>query len=443
MLLAFIVGAQNATASSQGSKTCEKGVDKLSNQSFGTDVPVILVHGLNGSKTDWGTFGKASFYKTIDDLPGVSVVQAFSYDASVWNLNSHWVNDKNIGQKLVKTIDCVSQLSLKNGGKGKVIVVGYSLGGLVTRYALSQRSTDGQRAIADEVGQVVLIAVPNQGTIAAPSSLKNDDINKLPHFPTKTVVHAIAGDVTRAYYDSKGHETSRETPQDDTLVAVSSAVSERSFNSANGGGVRVIQCEKAYRAWTFGWGYSESTASCEHGQMIQNAGNGVRQDTTDAITRYVTSLEKKTRVLTVHSLTLTYDLAAWPDAGYGLTGADYDMRATDMTIGTPCANCSDTPPPTINPYIDAIYYGGNCADTVEVCAIGSSFDVIGAAPFTTVGGKIPDFSAKYMEGGTYGPNLVWCFSAEKICIRYQWAAGAELSPSLALRELFNGAVWSS
>ncbi len=444
MLLTFVVGTQVSTASLVSAKTCEKGVDKLDNQSFGTDTPVILVHGVDGSSGDWGgPKEKSKFYWKVNDIPDVSVAQAFSYDARWNNIALHWVDDKDIGPKLAKTIDCVSQLSLKNGGKGKVIVVGYSLGGLVTRYALSLRSSDGQRSIADEVGQVIMIATPNRGTTSWPISNMNDKIDKLPHMPPQVVTHTIAGDVVRVYVNTQGRELKRDHPYDDTLVSVFSAAAEYSGTAQIGGDSHVVQCEKTYRERVYRIGYDESTASCEHGQMIRNARNGVRQDTTNAIKKYVASLSPHGQSLTVHSLTLTYDLAEWPDAAYGISGPGHDTVATDATTQTACTNCSDEPPPMVHAFSQVVYFGDSCA-VMETCAVASlGGEVTGTAPLVTLGGRVPDFSAQYKEnGGTYGPNLVWCFSSEKICIYYRWGADAQLNPSQALLKLFSTAVWS-
>lgn len=436
------IGWSQGVASAGNPKYCSKNIDKLDNQNFGVDVPVILVNGVNGDKGDWGRPGREGFYKTIDDLPGVSVAQAFDYDARWNNIAVRWIDDKNIGPKLANTIDCVAQLSLKNGGKGKVVVVGYSLGGLVARYALSLRSSDG-RQIADEVGQAVMIATPNRGTMTWPISNMNDKIDALPHMPPQVITHTIAGDVERVYVDVHGKEIRREHPYDDTLVTVYSAAAEYSGLAQIGGDSHVVQCEKIYRERWHRIGYDESTASCEHGQMIRNAKNGVWQNTTDAIGKYVASLNRETQTLTVHSLTLKYDLTDWPDAGYGVAGPDNDIEATDAATKTACTNCSNVPPPMVHAFSQVLYLGDACASSIATCALGSDRNIVGTAPSVAIGGRSPDFSAQYKENNdTYGPNLVWCFSSKQICIYYRWAADAQLNPSPALLRLFSNAVWS-
>ena len=145
---------QPAEAAAGNPAYCSPQVDKLDNRKFGKDIPVILVHGIQGSSVDWAVGGSGrSFYDTLDSLPYVSVAQAFDYDAEVIDL----INVETLypaAEKLAATIHCASMISKKNGGQGKVIVIGYSLGGLVTRLALSYEAAD-KNGVAHKVSKMV------------------------------------------------------------------------------------------------------------------------------------------------------------------------------------------------------------------------------------------------------------------------------------------------
>ncbi len=429
---------QAAQAASGNPSYCDSAVDKLENQNFGRDVPVILVHGVQGNTGDWGDIDEPGFYKTIDDIAGVAVAQRLSYNAS----GLVWVDDQQNGPKLAKTIDCVSQLSKKNGGVGKVIVVGYSMGGLLARDALSRKSTDGKRAIANEVGQVITIATPHKGAIAFPSSLRNGDIDKLPHFPAGIKVYTIAGDVRRVYYDTKDKEVKREHPSDDTLVSTVSATAEMTYDYDSGGGAHVIECDKKYMARILNLGYNDAgAASCEHGQMLKNAQNGVRSDTVEAIKKYVVSLQPKS--LTIGSLTLRFD-SRWSNVDYGASGPGLDMDATDTTNWAPCTNCSTQPPPKSYAFLQAQTYNWWCTGSADECSVGSWNTVVGAAPSVTIGGRIPDYSARYLDSGYTGTSLVWCFSDKQVCVYYRRAVDRpQLEISQALLDVFRSATWSN
>ncbi|HSD56007.1 MAG TPA: hypothetical protein VLA92_02540, partial [Candidatus Saccharimonadales bacterium] len=432
MLMAVAATAWPATVSAAAGNPvyCDAEVPRLNNQNIGTEVPVILVHGLQGNDTDWGSISNpSSFAGKINNTPGVAVAHRFDYN---WN---NWVTDADNGPRLAKTIDCVSRLSVQQGGKGKVVVVGYSMGGLMAREALSHRSSDGQRAIADEVGQVVTIGTPHAGAEVTPWCgvfyvhickwfvPGSNEMNNLPQFPNQTIVHTIAGDVTRVYYNRQGQELRREQPHDDMLVTVSSAHAAYTIDASRGGGEKTFNCQKGYLSLGIFGSIDYSTASCEHGRLMQTASNGVREDTVDAIKKYVAWLNTPTspssKTLTVGGLTTTYD-SRWRNADYGASGPGQDLNADDTTNGAACTNCQDTPPPTINAFIQVSNLADWCSGSVESCAIEPG-SATGSAPAVTIGGKAPTFSARYVDSGYQGGSMVWCFEEEKICVYYRRA----------------------
>jgi len=434
MLQTVLIAVPHAASAASGNPSyCDPGVDRLTNQNIQNKVPVILVYGASGKVSDWGSINNpGSFAGTVNAIPGVAVAHILDYNSLTW------VDNTNSGPKLAKTIDCVSQLSAHNGGKGKVIVIGYSMGGLVARDALSRRSTDSQRAIADEVGQVVTIAAPNTGT----TGIFWPQVAQLVHFPSQTVVHAIAADVTRVYYDTfSGKELRREQPHDDTLVSVASAHDEYSTDVNKGGGQATVSCEKKYYQIPYiNVPLSSDTAPCEHGQLIKNATNGVREDTVGAIKKYVASLSAIS--LTIGGLTTSYD-NRWINVGYGASGPGQDGSADDTTNTATCTNCNTTPPPATNAFVQITNLERWCTGDALGCILGSS-PIAGAAPAVTIGGLTPDSSARYYDSGYMGTSLAWCFSTQKVCVEYRRAVDTpQLNMSQALLDVFNTATWAN
>jgi pimeloyl-ACP methyl ester carboxylesterase len=449
MLLTAITAVPQAVSAAPPVKpaNCDTSIwNNFVNKNIGTDVPVILVHGWWGSSDDWGTFqNQSSFISKVNKITGVKVIQAFNYD------DGKWVTDPGNGPQLAKIIDCASQLSANNHGKGKVIVVGYSMGGLMAREALSHTAADGL-SIASKVGQVITIATPHRGvawTLPPPYQQFNagsPELNALPDFPEGPIVHAIAADVTKIFYTSNGRtEVRREQPHDDTLVAVDSALAEYSVNATRGGASKIIYCDKKYRL--YGWYTAEQgAATCQHDQLLKNS--TVQSDTVSTIKLYLTWLNTPAPTsvtLTVGGLTTTYD-GRWTHAEYGASGPGLDLSADDTTNATACTNCSDTPPPMVNAFIQVFDMSWCTNDTYIRCATGASYGqpVVGDAPAVTVGGLIPSSSARYAEGNPDGTSLAWCFQDKKICITYRRSSnGPLLQPSQALLDVFANAVWAN
>lgn len=134
-------------------------------------IPVILIHGWNGSAT--GTFSqpidlfadggdgdsvKLPFSLTgqLQNIPGLAV---YNFDYSEYS--NRWVTDRNIGPRLASAIECLTDIY---GTKAQIIA--HSMGGLATRYALDQSATKGP-AIKERVGEVVTFGTPNTGSAIA------------------------------------------------------------------------------------------------------------------------------------------------------------------------------------------------------------------------------------------------------------------------------------
>lgn len=419
LIMALVAVATPKTALAENPQYCDSDIQDLTNPNFGSQVPVILVHGLSGGGNDWG-----SFANQINSIPGVDVAHTFDYDSIAW-----WTGFTDAGSKLAKTIDCAARISESNGGHGKVIVVGYSQGGLVARQAASMQSTDGQRSIADQIGQVITIGTPH-------------DTGNTPSFPSQIIVHTIAGDVTKVYRDIMGNELRREHQNSDLLVDVSDANAASTSNEAIGGGQQTLACEKIYvkRAGWPNWldydfAYTTTTAPCEHGQLISNNQNGVREDAALAIGRYVDMLNDvpSGMPLTIGPLTTYYD-DNWI-AGYGAAGAgeNGDILATDKSV-------------PVEPD-DYMYYrklfithtaswGCNNVDCFYFHPV-----ITGEAPQITMGGRTSDSAATFVKGNRRG--ILWCFSEDNICVEYDQISETPIQPSQALLDLFETATWSN
>ena len=192
---------------------------------IGLRTPVILVHGLGEQASTWTDGGTGSMFSRVDAINGVMTLM---YDYS--QANHEWVDNISNGPGLAFYIKHVAQASRDyrspDGarGPGKVIVVAFSLGGLITRYAAT---TGGE---AGDISRVITIGVPNTGSFWAnlggsvrdlicteagvhgPAAICNDQwqvlsglqafgpkIAALKPLPPSISLNAIAGDETWVY----------------------------------------------------------------------------------------------------------------------------------------------------------------------------------------------------------------------------------------------------
>jgi len=102
--------------------------DASCNVQTGGRPVVILVHGFNASP--------APTWDAVEDRlkPRNLYVERFDYSHD--HGNTQWVTSDNIGPALATRINCLAAKSRDQGGPGKVIAVGHSMGGLAIRCAL-------------------------------------------------------------------------------------------------------------------------------------------------------------------------------------------------------------------------------------------------------------------------------------------------------------------
>lgn len=278
-LLACSIIAASVSAAF-ANETCETG--------FGDRVPVVQVHGLDSDSEIWDSMG--------EELEEINEIfpERFDYRAA----SKEWVTHEDIGPKLARFIDCLAQASIEGGGKGKVIILAHSMGGLATRYAVNEAV--GDRLVADEVGLVITIGTPHWGSDiaqlcewfgfmpkcdgSAPLAMKpgSEELVNLPEFPDSIPVRAIAGDVT--IHDELFNAEYTLDLDSDSVVGIDSATA---FYSETGVGddKRRFECDGKYdRVFIAILGVE---ASCEHTTMLST--DYVQDDVVQGIEAYLAS----------------------------------------------------------------------------------------------------------------------------------------------------------
>jgi pimeloyl-ACP methyl ester carboxylesterase len=130
-------------------------VDPSESQPVVGSTPVLFVHGLDSSAQIWAEGKGVPLPVQAADLHGVT---AWTFDYSAEAVQ--WVTDPHIGPALATTIGCLAQET-----QNKVIVVGHSMGGLATEYAVSQIGSDGA-SVASHVAKVITIGTPTKGSLS-------------------------------------------------------------------------------------------------------------------------------------------------------------------------------------------------------------------------------------------------------------------------------------
>ena len=232
---------------------------------IGQKTPVIFVHGFGESAGNWsdGPNGK-DMLSGVDTINGVMSLR-FDYSGVT---AEKWVDNPANGPALATYIKKVAQASTDGKGNGKVVIVAFSMGGLLTRYAATTGGAGG------DIGMVITIGTPNAGSFAgdgrtllcyngvvlpaiadqflpgictqwdAASAMGvfSPQIWLLPKLPSSIpVVHALAGDETLVWTIwSKGTWSAKaELPlHGDGVVPTWSALEKRSGGQENTGFTR-------------------------------------------------------------------------------------------------------------------------------------------------------------------------------------------------------------
>lgn len=387
LIMAIPVVAAGVTQASANIHPCSVGVRSASKpvMSFGKDVPVILIHGIDGSPADWTSLRGSSICKDIDNLDGVRVALNFKYSGKHWG---------NIAKDFGPQIDKIAKQSVKNGGPGKVIVVGFSLGTAITRTAIETQKLGGK------VGQVINIGAPN--------------LNSWENYPKGVVVRAIGGDITNAIV--KGKKTTYEYTKSDGLIPLSHALKRYTDNPEVGGGRVTAQCTKTYSKKVGGKHLKPFNTLCDHSNLLRNP--VVLESVLAGISAYADSLTPaKVRTWTIAN-TLTLRLNdRWGEIK-SATGQDIEGFAYELNTRKELQVASDVMLPISLPQIDT-------------------------APAIAIGGRMPDYSAIYTENTIpVRYSMIWCFSSKNLCVSYRGGLNLnEITPSSALLEVFRTATW--
>ncbi|HEU5122334.1 MAG TPA: alpha/beta fold hydrolase [Candidatus Saccharimonadales bacterium] len=279
-LVAGLFIATPPTASAAKEVDCQSDASLM-----GEKIPLVMAHGLFGKPNIWDGLSKV-----LNEVKDVYIATPFDYSANLANIN--WVTHPNVGPKLAKTVACLADASKKNGGPGKVLIIGHSMGGLAAQYAAAQ--------VPNKVGLVITIGTPHKGSILAnamaptinslcsfslPSiggrkvyitpenckkslafaglSIDSEELEKLPPFPPNVPVKAIAGNITPQMQLGMVKITGAPL-HSDAVVHTPSALG--TFTTmGKGDGKREVSCT-GFLVFP-----SMSDASCEHSQLVNDS----------------------------------------------------------------------------------------------------------------------------------------------------------------------------
>jgi pimeloyl-ACP methyl ester carboxylesterase len=141
---------------------------------LGKKIPVLLVHGFLSSADTWDR----AVYRRGGELPqapGTFITEPFDYSAEA----TEWIQGNaksSAARRLGERIQCLAQASAKNGGPGRVALVGHSMGGLLLRCALTPTCSKGPD-IAAVAGQVVTIGTPSLGSFLRPNGVASSAVS--------------------------------------------------------------------------------------------------------------------------------------------------------------------------------------------------------------------------------------------------------------------------
>lgn len=276
----------------------------------GNKTPIILVHGFNTNPVQsWGVGDMNDYVEDQLNLSKYAKV-ALNFDYSQYFGNLKWVNANYTGNRLIKAIGCVGEMSKRNGGPGKAIVIGYSMGGLMARYAYGFAAPWGTPT-RQYMAKVITIGTPNKGTTLSaatalggtPAALApgSKELATLPVYDKDFPVMAIAGNLNTRYtiHDPirKGKFAVVNKPHgNDAYVSVDSA-SGGNWTARYGGGNETFICT---REIVIGLGKSflpnpllESQMPCHHNNLPR-ASWTIRK-MIESIERYTTVLQRESQ----------------------------------------------------------------------------------------------------------------------------------------------------
>jgi pimeloyl-ACP methyl ester carboxylesterase len=129
-------------------------------------VPILLIHGYDGTPESWDTSGfRAALIEAGAEPALIRLFRAHNNQADIREiaarLGRHETEEPDA---LESQIARLSEASVAQGGPEKVTLVAHSMGGLVARYYLSRRTPDEWGTVNEGlVARLITIATPHQG----------------------------------------------------------------------------------------------------------------------------------------------------------------------------------------------------------------------------------------------------------------------------------------
>lgn len=439
------------------------GTDLINNP--GTKTPVILVHGVGGKGGDWGSpKEEGSFADIANSASGATVVQPFNYDDGrpPWqNTNMQWVDKPESGGRLAKLIECVGRWSADNGGPGKVVLVGHSMGGLMIRWAYGQPAVDGHQ-VSEYIGKVITIATPNEGSdtvVGRLSFLRPDSPNLriLPTYAKDLPVYAIAGNVRDVYRNVGEQEPYKTTSRNhDGWVSTSSALAVTYDSPKYGGGTKTFNCDQNYerqvvkhrkKTVPIGLPYFVGDAPfCAHNNQLKS--QIIANEVKKSVERYTSALPalppspgERDRLVGG----LQFSLAAPTWLMDSCARGDWFCSVRDATNSLPYSYAEDQPNHTRSAFFrveDISVYAGDLMsmhawgmEDTDTSVVAFEWEY---APGLTVDGKASSFNLSVTNGKQRWQ--VRCFTEDKtgVCIKYE---SSGLYPEKGALEVLSTAKW--
>lgn len=137
-------------------------------------MPILLVHGFDGAPTVWAESGFRQFLINSGDLDP-NLVRTFHYGIAADGTYNNRGDLRQVASRLAGanlstedrllcSVDALSDNSVARGGPREVTLIAHSLGGIICRYYLSRTARDEWGGLyRGNVGRLVTIASPHLG----------------------------------------------------------------------------------------------------------------------------------------------------------------------------------------------------------------------------------------------------------------------------------------
>jgi pimeloyl-ACP methyl ester carboxylesterase len=137
-------------------------------------IPVMLVHGFDGAPSTWTDSGFRQALILHGNLDpnlvrvfdyGVAADGTYNNRGDLRQIASRLAGaDLSIEDRLLCSVDQLSDNSVARGGPAEVTLIAHSLGGIICRYYLSRTTRDDWGTLyRGNVGQLITIASPHRG----------------------------------------------------------------------------------------------------------------------------------------------------------------------------------------------------------------------------------------------------------------------------------------